>query len=387
MENPPLRFAVVGCGFWAHFQTAAWYEIGGVQLVAVCDPDEEKARDLAQKYPDVARFGQLSELLISYPVLDFIDVISGVNSHYEIVKVVADAGIPVICQKPMTHNLATARKLVAYCSALGVPFFVHENFRWQRQIRAVKAILDSGALGKLFQLKISFCSAFDVYANQPALATTEHFVLTDIGSHFLDELRFLVGEIQSLYCITHQVNPNIRGEDVAHVMAVSRSGQTASLDLSYASVRERDAFPETHILAEGENGSLRLGSSYTLALTVKRSALESNLATDEKISYFEVLKKSIGWGDHHPFLSAPLREEQREDRFTLYFDVSPHRYDWADPDYAVFHAAIVDCNRDILTHLRGEKTAETTGADNLRTVELVWGCYASASENKSIQFP
>jgi predicted dehydrogenase len=45
-----LRFAVFGAGFWANFQVAGWYELGGVECVAVCDPTRAKAEAFAQKF-------------------------------------------------------------------------------------------------------------------------------------------------------------------------------------------------------------------------------------------------------------------------------------------------------------------------------------------------
>lgn len=56
------------------------------------------------------------------------------------------------------------------------------------------------------------------------------------------------------------------------------------------------------------------------------------------------------------------------------------------PEYALIHASIVDCHRNLLAALRGEGTAETTGEDNLKTLELVFAAYASATEGKVITF-
>ena len=56
-----------------------------------------------------------------------------------------------------------ARAMVAVCREAGVPFMVHENFRWQYPMRAVgEAAAD---IGELFFGRVSFRSAFDVYAN------------------------------------------------------------------------------------------------------------------------------------------------------------------------------------------------------------------------------
>jgi len=57
---------------------------------------------------------------------------------------------------------------------------------------------------------------------------------------------------------------------------------------------------------------------------------------------------------------------------------------WADPQYDIVHASIVDCNRSILSAIKGEGPAETTGTDNLKTMRLVQSAYASASSGAVI---
>lgn len=57
---------------------------------------------------------------------------------------------------------------------------------------------------------------------------------------------------------------------------------------------------------------------------------------------------------------------------------------WADPAYEVVHASIVPCNANLLAGLRGPSQAETTGADNLETMRLVFAAYDSAAEHRVI---
>ncbi len=56
----------------------------------------------------------------------------------------------------------------------------------------------------------------------------------------------------------------------------------------------------------------------------------------------------------------------------------PKIYSWADPGYALIHSSIVDCHRNLVDGLLGKGQAETTGEDNLRTLQLVFGSYESA---------
>ncbi|MBI1298020.1 gfo/Idh/MocA family oxidoreductase [bacterium] len=338
---PPLRFAIFGTGFWSRYQLAAWQALEDVECVALYNRTIAKAEALGREFGVPAVYADPEELL-DKEQLDFIDIITDVDTHSRFVHMAADRGVAVICQKPMAPSLETCEEMVAACRAKGVPFFVHENWRWQTQIRAFHQMLNSGRIGKPFRARIHYVNSFPVFANQPFLAELEQFILTDIGSHILDASRFLFGEAQSLYCQTHHVYRDLKGEpvqgeDVATVMMPTDRGLTVTCEMSYASRTEIERFPETYIYVEGSEGFLELGPDF--------------------------------W----------IRETTAEGTFAK--RVRPPHYEWADPAYDLVHASILPCNADILKALRGEGQAETTGEDNLKTMKLVYGAYESAEKN------
>ena len=202
----------------------------------------------------------------------------------------------------MAPSLQQAKDMVATCEKNGVKFFIHENFRWQAPIRALKAKLDSGVIGRAFKARVYFCSAFPVFENQPFLNDLENFILTDVGSHVLDICRYLFGEASSLYCLTQRINSGIKGEDVANVLMEMENGLHCYVEMSYASVMEKESFPQTLAFVEGEKGSLHLSNDFELK-TILKHGTESEI-------------------------------------------IRPVLYPWLDPDYAVVHSSIVDCNRD-----------------------------------------
>ena len=335
-----LRFAVIGTGFWARYQIPAWMEVGGVELVALYNRTKSKAEAFAQTYNVPNAYDNVEELLTNEDI-DFVDIITDVDTHPRFTEMAAGKGVSVICQKPMASSLPLATSMVQACKNNNVNFFIHENFRWQAPIRALKEALNSGVIGKPFKAKVSFCSAFPVFENQPFLAELDHFILTDIGSHVLDICRFLFGEAKSLYCLTKSVNSTIKGEDVANVLMQMESGLHCFAEMSYASLLEKEAFPQTLVLIEGEHGSLHLTNDFVLKTTTTGGTTSKT--------------------------------------------ITPTLYKWLDPDYAVVHSSIVDCNRDILKGLKGG-FCETTGEDNYKTVQLVWASYDSAKTNQVINF-
>ncbi|MEO7317525.1 MAG: Gfo/Idh/MocA family oxidoreductase, partial [Chthoniobacteraceae bacterium] len=333
-----LRFAIVGTGFWSRYQLAAWRELPGAQCVAVCNRTRAKAEALAAEFGVPAVFDDADAMLRKVRP-DFLDVITDVETHAHFVQLAAAHRVPVICQKPLAPNLTTARDMAAACAQAGVPLFVHENWRWQRPLRELKRVLDSGAIGRVFRARVDFANSFPVFDNQPFLRELEQFILTDIGTHILDTARFLFGEATRLLCETTRVHADIRGEDVATVM-LEMQGATVTCNLSYASRVEHDRFPETFVFIEGSRGSAELAPDHWLRVT-----------------------------------TADGTTARR---------VPPPHFAWADPRYALVHSSIVACHADLLGALQTGGLPETHAADNLRTLELVFAAYDSAREHRVV---
>ncbi len=338
MEN--LKFAIFGCGFWSQFQLGAWTEVEGAECVALYNRTRSKADELAARF-NVPRVYETAEELLQNEKLDFVDIITDVDTHAHFVELAVKHGVPnVICQKPMAPDYDTAKHMVKTCKDAGVNFYIHENYRWEAPIRRYKEILDSGVIGKPFKARISFLSGFPVFDNQPFLAELDQFILTDMGSHVLDVARYLFGECKELWCQALSQTPGIKGEDVATVMMKMKNGMPLYAELSYASVVEHDSFTTVFVLAEGEKGSVYLGPGFEIRTTTREGT------TSEKVSF--------------------------------------PSYEWADPDYIVNHESGIPINRNILEDMLGKSKAENTGDDNFKTVQLVWASYESAASGKII---
>src|SRR5262245_26944889 len=294
-----LRFAIFGAGFWAQYQLAAWQELKGAQCVAIYNRTRARAKALARRFGVPAVYDDPEELL-AREKLDFIDIITAVETHSPFVRLAARHQLGVICQKPMASTLAEAQKMVATCRRARVPFFIHENFRWQTPIRALKEVLERGLIGVPFRARIDMISGFPVFRNQPFLRELEQFIVTDLGSHTLDVARFLFGEAETLFCHTARVHKDIRGEDVATIMMRMNGCATVLCEMAYAeNFLEHDRFPETYFFIEGDKGSIELGPDFWIRVTTKS-------------------------GTHAKRYPPP-------------------RYEWADPAYDVVHASIVPC--------------------------------------------
>ncbi len=308
--------------------------------MALYNRTRSKAEKLAAQFGVPAVYDD-AEALLDREKLDFVDICTNVETHYPFTRMAAERKLAVVCQKPMATSLAEAEALVNTCKAAGVLLYIlyiilyiNENWRWQHPIRAFKRKLDEGRIGRVFRARIDYRNRFPVFDNQPFLKDLEQFILTDIGSHILDTARFLFGDATTLYAHTYRVHPDIKGEDVATVMMTMGGGATVVCDMSYATRREHDRFPETYVEVEGDRGFLELGPDFWIRETTENGTL----ATRHK----------------------------------------PPRYPWADPAYDLAHASIVPCQVNLARALKGLEPGETSGDDNLKTVRLVFGAYESA---------
>ena len=334
-----LRFAILGTGFWARYQLAAWSEVPGARCVALFNRTRAKAELLAHEFGVPAVYDDAEELFrCERP--DFVDIVTGVESHRHFVELAARHRTAAICQKPLAPTLADAEAMLAACRQAGVSLSVHENWRWQAPLRELKRVLDSGVMGRVFRARIDYCNSFPVFDNQPFLKQLEQFILTDMGTHILDVARFLFGESDRLYCQTHRVHRDIRGEDAATVVLHQCGGATVTVNLSYASRMEHDRFPEAFVVVEGELGSVELGPDFWIRTTTT-SGTQSRRCP-------------------------------------------PPFYAWADPRYALVHSSIVACHADLLHALRTGTPAETAADDNLQTLRLVFAAYESARSGQSV---
>lgn len=341
--KPVLRFAIFGTGFWARVQLAAWREVGDVECVAVHDRDPARAAAFARELGVPEMFEDPAELLRTVRPA-FVDNITQVEGHAPLSLLCARHRVPCICQKPMAATLKEARAMVAAFARARTPFYVHENWRWQSPLRALVETLRAGVVGPPFRARLTMISGFDVWAAQPALRKLEQFILTDLGVHLLDTARACFGEAHSVYAQVHRtLAPAVHGENVATLMLRMGGSRTSVvIEAAYAKTPlERECFPQTLAFVEGPRGSLELAPDYWLRITTEQGT--------------------------HSRRHAP-----------------PHPA-WADPRYAVAQAALVPCLRDLLAGLRGERTPETTGADQLRTMELVFAAYASARADRVVR--
>ncbi|MGB3539579.1 MAG: Gfo/Idh/MocA family oxidoreductase [Mesorhizobium sp.] len=334
-----LRGGLIGCGFFAVNQMHGWRDAEGIAIVAICDRDPARLKIVGDQFGIERRYADAAKMLAAEH-LDFVDIATTVQTHRPLVELAAAHKVPVICQKPFAPSLADAKAMVAVCKDAGVPLMVHENFRWQSPIRAVKHVIDSGEIGTPFFGRISFRSGYDVFSGQPYLATGKRFIIEDLGIHILDIARFLLGDVNTLAARTLRVNPDIAGEDVATMLLSHESGVSSVVDCSYATKLPVEPFPETLVEIDGSEGTIRLSQGYRLQVHGRSG--------------------------------------------TAMTDVSPPLLPWASKPWHNIQESVALIEQHWVDCLRANREPDTSGDDNLKTFALVEAAYESAATGKVV---
>ncbi|MEO1091477.1 MAG: Gfo/Idh/MocA family oxidoreductase [Pseudomonadota bacterium] len=260
----PLRVAVSGAGFFSSFQLRAWRRLPGVALVGVCNRTRAKAEAAAREHGVEAAFDDLATMLDAAKP-DLLDVVTPPETHGVTLALATARGVPVVCQKPFCASLAEARDVAAAADRVGVPVFVHENFRFQPWHEEIRRLVADGAIGEpyqaAFRIRPGDGQGPAAYQDrQPYFRDMERFLVRETAVHVVDLLRALLGEVVAVSARLRQLNPVIRGEDSGMILLEFADGPWGVIDgnrlVDHATDQPRRTLGE--MLVEGSDGALRL---------------------------------------------------------------------------------------------------------------------------------
>lgn len=219
--NGELRVGLVGAGMVAEHHVKAWQACQGARLVAIADPDRQRAETRARQAGGLPAFTDLKDMA-SHLHLDAVDIVAPVGLHATLIQQAADLGLHMLCQKPLVASAQEGDALLA-----GLPdasasprVMVHENWRWRAPYQALKSLNMEGA--KSFKMRVESAGLLkDTSSNYPALkrqpffADLDRLLVFEVLIHHLDTLAFLFGPLSIQSAELSRRCPDIRGEDFA----------------------------------------------------------------------------------------------------------------------------------------------------------------------------
>ena len=237
-SSRPLRVALAGAGMISWYHLTAWRKLGRrVQLVAVCDPDVDKANRRAREF-GIDGVYRDADTMFAAEAIDALDVASPRETHAAWVEAAAARGIDVLCQKPMTPTLAESKALVVRVEGKS-RMMVHENWRFRPWYRELKRWIAAGDLGSVLLGRMSMISSgmlADATGQRPALVRQpfmQHearLMIAEVLIHHLDVMRYLCGELEVVGARTAHTLSDVRGETLAAIFLETATGAPVEVD-------------------------------------------------------------------------------------------------------------------------------------------------------------
>jgi myo-inositol 2-dehydrogenase/D-chiro-inositol 1-dehydrogenase len=252
-----LRIAVLGVGTMGAFHVDALAKrIRGAQVTVINDFLPDKADEVAAAVD--ARVVLDPMEAIRDPEVDAVLIATPGSAHEEQVVACLDRGIPALCEKPLTTDIASAYRIVQQEAALGRPL-IQVGFmrRFDPEYVALKALIRSGSLGNPLMLHCTHRNP-----TVPDFFNSE-FALRDSVVHEVDVARFLLDEeitsVQVLKGVATQAAP----EGISDPMLVVFETESGRIVTDEIYVRTGVAY-EVRTEVVGEHGSALIGLDQNL---------------------------------------------------------------------------------------------------------------------------
>ena len=235
------------------------------------DADPARGRDYAQRLgivPDRA-YGDWKEMLLGEKNradrIDLVTIATPNSTHFEITKAFLEAGIAVLCEKPMTVTVEEAEELAATAKRTGTLCAVNYGYSGYPLVREMRAMIRRGDLGKIRLIRTEFAHGFHADAADadnprvrwrydPAQAGISA-QFADCGIHALHLASFVAGqEAKELSASFASILSSRTLEDDAWVSIRMDGGALVRLWTSSVAVGRMHGF---NIEVYGENGGLR----------------------------------------------------------------------------------------------------------------------------------
>lgn len=265
-----VRVGVVSTSWWADaMYLPALDAHPGADVVAVCGRNRERADAFAARWGIPQVYTDAGSLIGSGEI-DALVVASGHESHYPITMEALEAGLHVLCEKPLALRYGHAEEMAALAAEKGVTHCTPFTYRFMPTNRYINELIEDGYIGRPYHLNLRYYTG---YARTPGYgwrhdrAYSATGVLGNIASHFFYLAYWWFGEVTDVFCLagefvdrpteTPEGEPYDRTEDAAYTLLRFANGAQGLVQAS-AVCTEETAFGQRHEFdLHGEEGTLR----------------------------------------------------------------------------------------------------------------------------------
>lgn len=290
--NRKLRMALVGGGPGAFIGrvhvTAAVLDNRAALVAGAFSSDPEKSKSVAPDY-DVAlnrAYGSVDEMIAAEKALpadqriDFVTVATPNHTHFPIAKAALAGGFNVVCDKPLTLDLAQAEELLSLTKSSGAVFAVSHNYTGYPLVRQARQMILSGELGEIQAVRACYIqgwlrSRLEESGQKQAAWRTDPKksgaagCFGDIATHAYNLARYMTGLLPDKVSANLKVfEPGRALDDYGHAVIRFKNGGLGTVTASQISHgRENDLFIEI----DGTKGALSWRQEEPNVMIVRRN--------------------------------------------------------------------------------------------------------------------
>ena len=239
-----MRVAVIGVGSMGFNHLRVYSELDGVQVVGISDVSPERLETLKARF-QVPTYSDYRKL-IEEQKPDAVSITVPTSEHEQVASFALRAGGHVLVEKPIASTVEEGQRLIDLAQEVDRKLMVGHIIRFNPAMQALKARLEAGELGKIFQI---FCRRAGPF---PA-RIRDVGVVVDLAPHDVDIMRFLTGlDPLRVFAETEQ-RIHTDHEDMLFGLLRFPHGITAALEINWLTPTK---IRETLVL--GEKGMFRV---------------------------------------------------------------------------------------------------------------------------------
>jgi len=258
-DEKKIKVGIVGCGQMGRWHYRGYRETLGVEIVGFVDEQFDRAQSFAEEAK--CRAYKSHRELIANEKLDGVSICTVPASHREIVLDLLNAGVNVLCEKPLATSLGEAQEMIHVANQKRLLLLTAFKFRFLEEVQAAKRLLEQGGLGKILGFRLMFGGYMNMegswYANKKISGGG---IIMDNGPHAFDLVQYLLGEIKDISVQASHFQ-NIAVEDTAQITCQLVNGARGVIDTSWSLAVPSQNYLEVY----GEDGTVMLdpkGLSY-----------------------------------------------------------------------------------------------------------------------------
>lgn len=266
-----MKVGVIGCGSIARKRHLIEYWANkSAEITAVCDIDETRANDMAEKYG--AKAFTCFEDLLKLEEIDAINICLPNDLHAPVSIAALNAGKHVLCEKPMATSLEEAEEMINIAEKNKKTLMIAHNQRFVTSHQKAKQLIESGELGKVYSFRTSFGhpgpEGWSIDGRASWFFNKEQAVigaLGDLGVHKSDLIRYLLGEVSEVGAFVEtSAKDDTEVDDNAVVILKMESGVIGTIAASWSYIAS-----DNSTVIYGENAILRLEDDPDYSLVVQ----------------------------------------------------------------------------------------------------------------------